>query len=135
MKAVDTNVLVRILVTDDKQMEEVKLAREFARKAKIIFVPQIVQIKLVWVLEYAYKLDKSEILYILQHLETNEAFHLQKPENFSQGLRLFSSASADFSDCMILIESKNENCEILSFDKKFSRLSGVKLLHHAHSHI
>ena len=75
MQAVDTNVLIRILVTDDKQTEQVKLARQFAKKAKILFIPQIVQVELVWVLEAAYKLEKSEILRTLQHLQSNEAFH------------------------------------------------------------
>lgn len=56
MQAVDMNVLIRILVTDDKQLDQVRLARQFAKKAKILFVPQIVQVELVWVLEAAYGL-------------------------------------------------------------------------------
>ena len=129
MQAVDTNVLIRILVTDNKQIEQVRIAREFAKKAKVIFVPQIVQVELVWVLEVAYKLDKNEILHVLQHLETNEAFHLQHAHEFSQSLHLFQSENVDFSDCLIWMESKRENCHVVTFDKKFSRLPDVKLLH------
>lgn len=125
MQAVDTNVLVRILVTDDKQMEQVKLARQFAKKAKQLFVPQIVQVELVWVLDVAYELNKSDIIQILQHLQTNEAFQLQNESGFSQALHLFQSSNVDFSDSLILIESKKENCDVITFDKKFSRLSNV----------
>src|SRR5579864_9410476 len=89
MQAVDTNVLIRILVTDDKQTEQVRLARLFAKKAKILFVPQIVQVELVWVLDVAYGLDKSEIARILNHLLTNEAFKLQSESEFSEALQLF----------------------------------------------
>ncbi len=129
MQAVDTNVLIRILVTDDKQAEQVKLARQFAKKAKILFITQIVQIELVWVLEAAYKLDKSEIVRVLHHLQTNEAFQLQGESEFSEALQLFQSNNVDFSDSLILIESRKENCDVVTFDKKFARLPHVKLLH------
>ena len=129
MLAVDTNVLIRILVTDDKQIGQVKLARQLAKKAKTLFIPQIVQVELVWVLDAAYELDKIEIVRILQHLQTNEAFQLQNAAEFSEALRLFQDNNVDFSDSLILIESKNENCDVMTFDKKFSRLPNVKYLH------
>lgn len=128
MQTVDTNVLVRILVTDDKQIEQVKLARQFAKKAKQLFVPQIVQVELVWVLDAAYRLDKSEIIRILQHLQSNESFHLQNESAFSEALSLYQANNLDFSDSLILIESTKENCDVITFDKKFSRLPNVKYL-------
>ena len=129
MQAIDTNVLVRILVTDDKQAEQVKLARQYAKKAKNLFIPQIVQVELVWVLETAYKLGKPEIVHVLQHLQTNEAFQLQNEVEFSHALQLYQANNVDFSDCLIWVESKKENCTIATFDKKFSRLPTVKYLH------
>lgn len=129
MQAVDTNVLIRILVTDDKQAEQVKSARQFAKKAKVLFVPQIVQVELVWVLDTAYKLDKSDIVRILQHIQSNEAFHLQNEAEFSEALQLFQANNVDFSDSLILTESKRVNCDVVTFDKKFSRLPNVKQLH------
>ncbi len=128
MQAIDTNVLVRILVTDDKQTEQVKIARQFAKKAKNLFIPQIVQVELVWVLDTAYKLNKSEIVQVLQHLATNEAFRLQNAVEFSDALQLYQSNNVDFSDCLIWVESKKENCLVTTFDKKFSRLPTVKHL-------
>lgn len=128
MQAVDTNVLVRILVTDDQEIEQVRLARIFAKKAKNLFIPQIVQVELVWVLDVAYKLQKSEIIRILEHLEENEAFQLQHKDEFTEALKLFREKNVDFSDCLILVESKQKNCILLTFDKKLSRLPTVKLL-------
>lgn len=128
MQAVDTNVLVRILVTDDKQMEQVKLARQFAKKVQRLFVPQIVQVELVWVLDAAYGLDKLDIIGILQHLQTNEAFQLQNESEFSDALQLYQSNNVDFSDSLIWVESKKENGDVVTFDKKFSRLAKVKCL-------
>ena len=128
MQAVDTNVLVRILVTDDKQVEQVKLARQFAKKAKLVFVTQIVQVELVWVLQAAYGLEKSEIVSVLQHLQVNESFQLQSEHEFSAALQLYQSNNVDFSDSLIFVESKKENCDVVTFDKKFSRIPNVKHL-------
>ena len=128
MQAVDTNVLVRILVTDDKQSEQVKLARQFAKKAKMVFVPQIVQVELVWVLQVAYKLEKHEIIPVLEHLQVNESFQLQNEHEFSAALQWYQSNNVDFSDSLIFVESKKENCDVVTFDKKFSRMPNVKHL-------
>lgn len=128
MQAVDTNVLVRILVNDNKQMAQVKLARQFAVRAKQLYIPQIVQVELVWVLASAYDLDKAEIIRILQHLEKNDAYVLQNESMFSEALHLYQHNNVDFSDCLIFMESKNNNVEVSTFDKKFSRLPGVKFV-------
>jgi predicted nucleic-acid-binding protein len=128
MQTVDTNVLVRILVADDQQIEQVRLARQFAKKARQLFIPQIVQVELVWVLDTAYHLEKSDVIRILQHLQTNEAFQLQNEVEFSEALQLFQAHNVDFSDSLILIESKKVNSDVVTFDKKFSRLPNVKCL-------
>jgi len=128
MKSVDTNVLVRILIDDDKQMEQTKLARQFAKKAQQLFISQIVQVELVWVLESAYHLDKNDIAHILQCLQTNEAFVLQNENEFSEALHLYQINNVDFSDCLIFFESQKEKCEVVTFDKKFSRLEKVSCL-------
>ena len=128
MRAVDTNVLIRILVDDPKQKEQVRVAHQFAKKAGNVFVPQIVQVELVWVLETAYSLDKQEIVRILTHLEENEAFSLQYESQFFAALHYYQSFNADFSDCLILAECNEMKYTLFTFDKKFSKLPDVKYL-------
>lgn len=128
MQSVDTNVLIRILVDDTKQMEQVKLARQFAKKAQKLFITQIVQVELIWVLEAAYKLDKTEVLRILNHLNTNDAFVLHNNSQYEMALHLYQTHQADFSDCLILAESTNHECNVVSFDKKFGKLPKVHCL-------
>ena len=59
MIAVDTNILVRLLIDDPSSLEQMDMAKALLRKARQVFVPQIVQIELVWVLESAYSFDKK----------------------------------------------------------------------------
>lgn len=128
MFAIDTNVLVRIFVDDNHHRDQCQQARRFAEKHKKLFVSQIVQIELVWVLSFSYKFSKTQITTILNHLYKNDAFILQEETLFFEAVTLFEKTSADFSDCLILLQSKNKGCEIVTFDKKFSKLDGVKLL-------
>jgi predicted nucleic-acid-binding protein len=125
--AVDTNLLVRILVDDPGQPEQVTIARGIARQARHVFVPQIVMIELVWVLQSAYKFDKDAIITVLEHLLHNSAFELQTEDRFFEALGLFKNNSCGFSDCMIAVESQDADCTLVTFDKKLSRLLGAKL--------
>lgn len=47
MIAVDTNILVRILIDDPSAFKQMDLAKALLKKARQAFVPQIVQIELV----------------------------------------------------------------------------------------
>jgi len=127
MIATDTNLLVRILIDDPGQPEQVAIARAIAMQARQVLVPQIVIIELVWVLQSAYKFDKSAIISVLEHLLHNSAFDLQAEDRFFEALGLFKNNNCDFSDCMIAIESQTADCTLVTFDKKLSRLPGVKL--------
>jgi predicted nucleic-acid-binding protein len=128
MIAIDTNVLVRILIDDPGQSAQVKLARQFAEKHRQLFVPQLVQVELIWVLDFSYKMNKIDILKISHHLYENDAFVLQYEEQFEAALQLFQTTNVNFSDALILQACEEEGCQLVTFDKKFSKLPNVKLL-------
>ncbi len=128
MIAVDTNVLVRILIDEPAANTQVKTARAFARKNAKLFIPQVVQIELVWVLTGAYTADKHEIVTLLEHLANNESFIIQNEAQFLAALSLFKNTNVGFADCLIAIESEQQDCALVTFDKKLSKLPNVKLL-------
>ncbi len=126
MIAIDTNVFVRILVDDPEEIAQTETARNLARAAKQIYVPQIVQVECVWVLETAYHIGKSELLRILEIISENSAFVLQHSDCFAAALEMFRHANADFSDCLILAESQEQEMTLFTFDKRLSQLTGAK---------
>ena len=128
MIAVDTNVLVRILVDDPGQSGQAQAARRIASEAAQLFVPQIVQVEMVWVLQSAYGMNKSDVIRALDHLLHNRAFELQAEDHFLEALGLFKDANIDFADCLILAESQAVKAPLVTFDKKLGRLSGVQLV-------
>lgn len=128
MKAIDTNVLVRILIDDPGAEKQMQLARQVALKAKKIFISQIVQVEIVWVMESSYNIPKGQIILMLEHLISNSMFELQHESEFEFALSLYASTNIDFSDGVILAHSLSEQCILLTFDKKLSKLNGVALL-------
>ena len=62
MIAVDTNVLVRILVDDPGQPVQTSAARMLASEAGEVYVPLIVMVETVWVLESGYRLAKDAVV-------------------------------------------------------------------------
>ncbi|MFA7061261.1 MAG: PIN domain-containing protein [Pedobacter sp.] len=55
MIAVDTNVLIRILVDDPGAVPQMQAARALLANDEALHVPQIVQVETVWVLESTYE--------------------------------------------------------------------------------
>ena len=127
MIAVDTNILIRLLVNDPGQSEQVETARRHVKKEGAVFIPQIVQVETVWVLESAYKLARRQIAPVLEHLERNAAYTLQNRSSFQRAMKLYLKGSADFSDYLILAENQQEKLQLLTFDKKLGKQAGVVL--------
>ncbi|MCP4405214.1 MAG: type II toxin-antitoxin system VapC family toxin [bacterium] len=128
MIAVDTNVLVRILIDDPDEQAQTDAARALAKTARQVYVPQIVQVECVWVLESAYKLDKTTIVRLLTHLQFNSAFVLQGPDTFHVALEVFRENAVDFSDCLILEESRQFGAPVYTFDKRLGKQTEATLL-------
>jgi len=53
-------------------------------------------------MERAYKLKKSVIIKLLEHLHNSPAFVLQDADIFQTALKQYGESNADFSDCIIL---------------------------------
>ena len=85
MIAVDTNVLIRILVDEPSQPIQVTAARALASEAGKVFVPLVVLVEVVWVLESAYGQPKAVVVHTLEHLLDNAAYaqdaHLRRVQD------------------------------------------------------
>ena len=70
MKALDTNVLVRFLVKDDaKQAQQVySLFKQAENDQQRLFVPLLVVLETIWVLQAVYEVDDPDILAALNDL-------------------------------------------------------------------
>lgn len=128
MLALDTNVLVRILIDDPQAIDQCAAARALASAAGEVYVPQVVQIETVWVLESAYGFARAELTAVLETLLSNQSFVLQHAAVLRAALGEFRHGAADFSDYVILTQARAENMLLATFDRKLGKLPGAQLV-------
>lgn len=128
MIALDTNILVRVFVNDPDSPTQNDLARKLVNQYELIYVSQIVQVELVWVLNRRMNFDKNDIIKVLETIYQHNAIILEYPERFINALTLYKNNQADFSDYLIFGYANENNCPFWSFDKKLAKTQGVHIL-------
>jgi len=125
MIAIDTNVLVRVLVNDPKAEEQCQLARDLIITNKDIWDCRIVLVETVWVLQSSYKFSKDQIVAVLEKLIEHPSIHLEDADNLDNVLTLYSASNAGFADCLILDNAQHRQLVLHTFDLKLSRVHGA----------
>ncbi len=126
MRAVDTNLLVRLLVRDD--VRQVAAAESFV--AKGAWVSQLVLAETIWVLDAVYNRTPAQLSKALELLLNHSTLTLQDADVVGLALKSFRAKPAlGFSDCLVLeIARKAGHLPLGTFDKPFSKLDGAALL-------
>ncbi len=125
MISVDTNILIRVFVDDQSDSSQIDKARQAVNKHVRVYISQIVLVETVWVLNSLYGFAKGQITKVLDHVRDNQAFVVEGEEVFAEALTLYREANMDFSDALILSNSRQKGYPLLTFDKKFLKLNGV----------
>jgi predicted nucleic-acid-binding protein len=123
--SLDTNIVVRIFVDDPDNSEQTRKVREIVKQYKAVFITQVVQIETVWVLKQSYDFARADITLVLDRLLHNQAFRLENEAVFAAALQLYRCSNIDFADALILQKSRQQNLDLLSFDKKLQKQQGV----------
>ena len=126
MIAIDTNVLLRILVDDPTAPEQNTKARHLLAKADGVWVSMVVLIEAVWVLESAYRFVKPAIFSVLDTLVQYPGIVIEATERVNQAILTYSEGHTDFADCLILAGALEQHLTLHTFDRKLARLHGVK---------
>jgi predicted nucleic-acid-binding protein len=120
MRAVDTNVLVRLLTRDNS--EQVAAAEAFAGKGA--WVSQLILAEATWVLASVYELDSAGIATAVEMLLGHRNLVLEEPEVVAKALQHFRRWPAlGFSDCLILEAAREAgHLPLGTFDRALGRL-------------
>jgi predicted nucleic-acid-binding protein len=118
--ALDTNVLVRLLVDDDPAQAEQAAALIDASAA--CFVPITVVLELEWVLRGAYRLPCETVISAFEGLLAIRHLHLEQEELVRRALE-WHRQGMDFADALHL--ARTEGCgALISFDRHLARVAG-----------
>lgn len=123
MRAVDTNVVVRLLTRDDAR----QTARAEAFVAKGAWVSHIVLVEVVWVLDSVFELPHKQLATTVDMLLNHRDLVLQDPEVVVAALARFRRRpKLGFSDCMVLESARKAgHLPLATFDKELSKLDDV----------
>jgi len=126
MRAVDTNVIVRIVTRDD----EMQAALADAFIARGAWVSQLVLAEAAWVLNTVYGLGHAEVAKTIEMLLNHESLTLQDPDVVAAALVHYQQRpSVGFSDCLILeIAKKAGHLPLGTFDRDLSKFDGTERL-------
>jgi predicted nucleic-acid-binding protein len=126
MRAVDTNILVRLITRDDPA----QLSTAEAWIARGAWVSTLVLAETTWVLGSVYNLESGEIATVVEMLLSHEQLSLQDVEVVSAALAQYRRVPAlGFSDCLVLeIARKAGHLPIGTFDRRLGKADGAERL-------
>jgi len=126
MRALDTNVLVRLVARDDAR----PAAAAEAFIAKGAWVSQLVLVELTWVLDSVYALSPVRIAVAVEMLLNHRDLVIQDADVAAAALSLYrQQPKLGFSDCMVLeVARKAGHVPLGTFDRRLGKLTGAELV-------
>ncbi len=126
MRAVDTNVLVRLVTRDDA--EQVAVAEAFI--APGAWVSHLVLAEAMWVLASVYDLGPSAIVTAVEMLLNHRDLSLQDADVVAAALTHFRKRpKLGFSDCLVLeVARKAGHTPLGTFDRELNKLDSTQRL-------
>lgn len=131
MAALDTNVLVRLIVEDDpaQAASARKLLSKCIRENETLFIPITVSMELEWVLRSNFGFRKSEVIHALSLILTAVELSFESESSLETALLNYEQGTADYSDYLHLALAERVNAQPMwTFDKAASKAIGAKLL-------
>src|ERR1044071_3856035 len=124
MRAVDTNVLVRLIARDDQK--QVAAAESFVVKGA--WVSTLVLMEATWVLRAVYGLPHAETATAIEMLLHHQDLNVQESDAVAAALEQYRNRPAlGFSDCLILETARKAgHLPLGTFDRNLAKLDGAE---------
>jgi len=126
MRAVDTNVLIRLMTRDDGR--QVAAAEAFVGRGA--WVPQLAIAEATWVLSSVYDRDPDAIATAVEMLLSHEHLTVQDSEVVAASVARFRQRPrVGFSDCLMLeVARKAGHIPLGTFDRDLGKVDGAQRL-------
>ena len=126
MRAVDTNLLVRLVARDD--VKQVAAAETFVERGA--WVSHLALAEATWVLSSVYERDAADVATAVEMLLNHKTITVQDSEAVSAALEHFRKRPAvGFSDCLLLeVARKAGHLPLGTFDRDLGKLPDAERL-------
>ena len=126
----DTNLFIRYLHdgTPEEKEKFRNLIERARKKGTTFYIPFIVVVEMVYVLERVYRLPKAQVRKIVESILTLPV-EVENLDVVLTALALYEEKSLTFGDAIILATAKvREVVPVYTFDKDFSRFREARVL-------
>jgi len=130
MEAIDTNILIRLLVKDEPHQSQLAetLWRQLLAKGTV-YITKVVMVETVWVMQRSYQFSRQQIVEVANLLLRTDGVIVEDAAQVKKALKLFATQQADFSDYVIVASCDHAQALPLhTFDKKLASHENVTLL-------
>lgn len=126
MRAVDTNVLIRLITGDDAR--QAAAAERFVEHGA--WVSHLVLAEATWVLSSVYDRDAADIATAVEMLLHHQHVTVQDSDVVAAAVQQFRKRPAlGFSDCLVVeVARKGGHLPLGTFDRTLARIDGAVLL-------
>lgn len=131
MIALDTNVILRLLLHDDEAQARAaeRLVIRARREGTALFVADVVLCELVWVLKRRVSMSRGDIAELLDRLFRTELIVLSHAVTVENALAAYRAGRGDFADYLIREQSRRADAtEVVTFDKALKGEAGFRVL-------
>jgi predicted nucleic-acid-binding protein len=124
MRAIDTNVLVRLITGDEAR--QAAAAAEFVRPGA--WVSHLVLAETSWVLTSVYELGPDQVASAVEMLLDHQFLTVQDADMVARALAQFREHPAlGFSDCLVLESARQAgHVPLGTFDRDLAKLDGAE---------
>jgi predicted nucleic-acid-binding protein len=118
VKIFDTNVILRYILQDNKEMAD-KVESWIQRATYLIPIEVIAEV--VYVLNKVYRVDRRKIERELTITINEKNAVIPHRKVVLEALQVYAQTKLDFVDCLLIGYAKMEGHQIISFDKKLNK--------------
>jgi len=124
-KFVDTNIFVEVFARKGNKSDKCK---QLLQSEKNLATSSLVISEIEWVLRYAYKQDKNEIVRYLKKILSTE-MEIDNKKLLINALNFYENSNVDWTDClnMFLVKKAKIN-QVYSYDKGLNKFDWIKRL-------
>jgi predicted nucleic-acid-binding protein len=126
MRAIDTNVLLRLILRDDDR--QTAAAEQFVRDGA--WTSTLALAETVWVLSSIYGFGPKELAAAVETLMNHQKLTVQDSDAVGTALELFhQNSSLGFSDCLMVALARNAgHLPLGTFDRRLAKMDGAQLV-------
>jgi predicted nucleic-acid-binding protein len=131
LRGLDTNVLVRHLLRDDRGQTAIvdAVLKRAEISGELLVVGMMTLLETEWILRSRAGLGKREILDVFKQLLEVSNLAVESEDTVERALDSFENSKADFADCLMIAQYQRMGCStMLTFDVEAAQIAGGELL-------